>query len=199
MTSNPDFVTMLRALATLFSDENRPGGDEAAKALRDIIAEPFDLPPPCPLDIVAKGVDALQAGGHRTAPLILPALPLLDWHYSGLADGRIRPEIAMSMATSELIGPDGMIYHPTARVGIFMQMSDLDYVTRTHPAEETFVMLGGEGYWTCNGSAPRHRETGAYVHHPSNAPHTSITKDQPLIAAWRWTGDIAYEKYSLVG
>jgi len=199
MSANNDFAQMLRALAQLFSEEGRPGGDEAAAALSQILASPFDLPSPHNLDIVETGAGALRSGGHSAAPAVLSALPLIDWHHSGLDDGRIRPEIALSMATTELMGPDGMIFHPTVRAGLFMQIADLDYVTRTHPAEETFVMLGGAGYWTCNGSEPQRQEAGAYIHHPSGAPHTSITKDQPLIAAWRWTGDIAYEGYSLNG
>jgi len=199
MSPTNSFARMLRALEQVFSGEDRPGGDEAAAALNEIVASPFVLPSSNHLGIVDQGAAALRTGGHPAASEILTALPLVDWHHSGLEDGRIRPDIAMSMATVELIGRDGMIFHPTVRVGLFMQIAGLDYVTRTHPAEETFVMLGGVGYWTCNGSEPQRQMTGAYIHHPSGAPHTSITKEQPLIAAWRWTGDIAYEGYSLNG
>lgn len=199
MSANVEFARMLHALRKVFSGENRPGGDETARALNEVAANPFDLPPPHSLDITDVAKDALRSGGHEAAPTILASWPLIDWHHSGLDDGRIRPEIAHSMATTELIGPNGMIFHPTVRVGLFMQITGLDYVTRTHPAEETFVMLEGTGYWTCNGSTPKHQTTGAYIHHPSNAPHTSETKDDPLIAAWRWTGDIAYEGYELTG
>ncbi len=199
MSDNHHFSQMLRALETLFANEDRPGGLEAARALASVADRPFDLPPACNLDIVEHGATALRAGGHPAAPAILAALPLIDWHHSGLADGRIRPDIAHSMATTELIGPDGMIFHPSVRVGLFMQVANLNYVTRTHRAEETFVMLGGAGYWSCNDSAPRRQQTGAYVFHPSDAPHTSVTKVLPLIAAWRWTGDIAYEGYTLTG
>jgi dimethlysulfoniopropionate lyase len=199
MSDNRHFSQMLRALETVFTDEGRPGGDEAARALASVADHPFDLPPACSLDIVEQGEMALRTGGHPAAPAILAALPLIDWHHSGLADGRIRAEIARAMATTELIGPDGMIFHPTVRVGLFMQIANLDYVTRTHPAEETFAMLGGAGYWTCNGSEPQRQDAGAYVHHPSGAPHTSITRSKPLIAAWRWTGEIGYDGYSLDG
>jgi mannose-6-phosphate isomerase-like protein (cupin superfamily) len=199
MSPETEFRQMLRALEKIFAAEGNPGGDEAAAALSGVLASPFDLPPPCNLEIIEAGATALETGGHTAAPAILAALPLIDWHHSGLADGRIRAEIAMAMATTELIGPDGMIFHPTVRAGLFMQIANLDYVTRTHPAEETFVMLGGAGYWTCNGSEPQRQEVGTYIHHPSGAPHTSITKQDPLIAAWRWTGDIGYEGYSLDG
>jgi hypothetical protein len=199
MSANDNFTQMLRALEQVFSQENRPGGDETARALSEVAGNPFDLRPPHSLDITDNARDALRTGGHEAASAILASWPLIDWHHSGLEDGRIRPEIALSMATTELIGPNGMIFHPTVRAGLFMQIADLDYVTRTHPAEETFVMLGGAGYWTCNGSTPQRQTAGAYIHHPSNAPHTSVTKDDPVIAAWRWTGDIAYEGYTLTG
>ncbi len=199
MSANDDFAQMLRALASVFSSENHPGGDEAARALGEVVSNPFDLPPPHSLDITNTARDALRTGEHEAAPAILASWSLIDWHHSGLDDGRIRPEIALSMATTELIGPNGMIFHPTVRAGLFMQVASLNYVTRTHPAEETFVMLGGAGYWTCNGSPPKRQTAGAYIHHPSNAPHTSVTKDDPVIAAWRWTGDIAYEGYTLTG
>ncbi len=103
------------------------------------------------------------------------------------------------MATAELIGPDGLFYHPSVRVGLFMQSAGLDYVMRRHVAEETFIMLGGSDYWSCDGSAPVRAETGAMLHHPSNAPHGSRTDDEPLIAAWRWTGDIGWDGYELIG
>lgn len=199
MHAEKNFTELIRALKTIFADEGRAGGDEAAAALSDVLADPQTLPPANRVDVVDHAAMALKASDHAAAPAVLSALPLIDWHYSGLADGRIRPEIALLMATSELIGPNGMLFHPSVRVGLFMQAPNLNYVTRIHLAEETFVMLGGNGYWTCNGSEPERKEAGAYIFHPSNAPHTSITRDEPLIAAWRWTGDIAYEGYSLQG
>jgi dimethlysulfoniopropionate lyase len=199
MAIRSDFIEFLRALEAVFAAEGRPGGDEAARALGEVLMTRFGLPPPNPLDIVGDVTEALRSGNHPAVPATLAAWPLIDWHHSGLADGRIRPEIALSMATAELIGPNGMIFHPSVRVGLFMQVAGVDYVTRTHAAEETFVMLGGAGDWTCNGSLPLRQTAGAYIHHPSGAPHASITRDDPLIAAWRWTGDIAYDGYSLDG
>lgn len=199
MASNVEFTQMLGVLETIFSNENRPGGDEAAHALRHVIDTPFTLPPGHLLDITEVGAQMLRASGQAAARDVLASWRFIDWHHSGLDDGRIRPEIALSMATTELIGPDGMIFHPTVRVGLFMQLPELDYVTRTHRAEETFVKLGGAADWTCNSASAQRREAGAYIHHPSNAPHASVTKSDPLIAAWRWTGDIGYDGYTLVG
>ena len=199
MSTNQEFVAMLHALERVFRDENRPGGDMAADALRAARRGPVDLVLPRRLEIAEIGMDLIRKDDHPAAAAILAAFPLIDWHHSGLENGKIRPEIARSMATSELIGPDGMIFDPDVRVGLFVQMPVLDYVTRTHPAEETFVMLGGVGYWTCEGAPLQRCGVGDFIHHPANARHASVTQKAPLIAAWRWTGDIDFDGYKLVG
>ncbi len=193
------FAALLAGLADLYGAEGRPGGDEAATALRDVMSRPFTLPPPQVLDISGICADALKIRPHPLAATALAALPLLRWRHSGLESGMIRRDIALNLAGAELIGPDGMLHHATVRVGLFMQTARLDYVTRTHPAEETFIMLGGSGYWTCCDSAPTLAQAGAIIHHPSGAPHASVTREEPLIAAWRWTGDIRLEGYEMVG
>ena len=40
-------------------------------------------------------------------------------------------------------------------------------------------------------------DTGAFIHHPSNILHTSHTTDTPVFTAWRWSGDIGFDKYQL--
>lgn len=66
-------------------------------------------------------------------------------------------------------------------------------------AEETFIMLGGSGYWQTEDTQPDLCKTGDIIHYPSYIPHVSVTKDEPFIAAWRWTGDIGYDQYTLTG
>jgi hypothetical protein len=199
MTKTKAFYQMLDDLAVLFDVENTHGGNAAADALRSITSKSH-LPLPRGHDILpdvekqALDIDPLPICEH-----IEHAMPLIDWHHSGLADGRIRPEIANKMATVELIGPDGMIFHDTVRVGLFMQSANLDYVTREHAAEETFIMLCGSGMWSCHNEPLQTRKSGDYIHHPSMAPHVSVTYGDPFIAAWRWTGEIGYDKYSLTG
>ncbi len=199
MTQHKAFYQMLDDLAVLFDVEKSLGGDAAAAALRSITSKSH-LPLPKGHDLMpdveqaALDIDPLPICEH-----IDQAMPLIDWHYSGLADGRIRPEIAKRMATAELIGPNGMIFHDTVRVGLFMQAANLDYVTREHAAEETFIMLCGEGLWSVNNGPLQKQTSGAYIHHPSMAPHVSVTDAHPFIAAWRWTGEIGYDKYTLTG
>jgi hypothetical protein len=199
MTQHKAFYQMLDDLALLFDVEKSLGGDAAANALRSITSKSH-LPLPKGHDLMpdveqaALDIDPLPICEH-----IDMAMPLIDWHYSGLADGRINEDIATKIATAELIGPNGMIYHETVRVGLFMQSANLDYITREHTAEETFIMLCGEGLWSRNGAPFERRTSGEYIHHPSMMPHVSVTQNHPFIAAWRWTGDIGYEQYTLTG
>ena len=199
MTQHKAFYQMLDDLAVLFDVEKTIGGDLAANALRTITNKSH-LPLPRGHDLMpdveqaAMDIDPLPICEHMDM-----AMPLIDWHYSGLADGRIRPDIARQLATVELIGPDGMILHDTVRVGLFMQSANVDYVTYEHAADETYIMLCGSGSWSSDHSLLQAHAPGDYIHHPAMTPHTSVTLNDPFIAAWRWTGDISYDKYSLTG
>lgn len=186
---------LLSRLTDLFADEDRPGGTETAQALAALTA----LPPaptgtgqPAVADITSLVADSPHGD-------LAPLMPQLAWRYSGLEDGRIRPEIASHMLTSELVGPTGMIYHDRIRAGLFYQGPNLNYVTRVHSAEETFVVLAGTAEWTVDNGPLISKAPGDMAHHPSMAPHRSVTRAQGTLAAWRWTGDIRMETYDLIG
>ncbi len=199
MSDTGSFAEFLAALAPLFAAESRPGGDAAARALREIAATDPPLPATHP-DVDLTLLDQLNEVPISSilAPM-LPQLTHLNWHYSGLSDGRIREDIARHMLTVEMIGPTGMIPHKELRIGLFFQSKALDYVTREHAAEETFHMLAGQAFWSCGDGPLESHSVGDAIHHPSMAPHKSVTDKSPLLAAWRWTGDIAYEGYALTG
>ncbi len=56
-------------------------------------------------------------------------------------------------------------------------------------------MLAGEGDWACDAAAPTPRRAGAVIHHASFARHSSRTGAHPILAAWRWSGDIGWDSY----
>ena len=193
------FDGMLHALAEIFEREGRPGGLEAAAALRGtrpdgqpLEGRAFDFGPL--VHAALTGADAVPE-----ARAIADAADLIFWRYSGLEDGRIPERLASFMITAELIGPTGMLHHDTVRVGLFLQSPRLTYPTRIHSAEETFYILGGTADWQAGAGAPAPCPPGSYVHHPSSTPHASITGEEPTIAAWRWTGEISFDHYSLEG
>ncbi len=189
---------LLTGLAGLFAAENRDGGMQSARALLAAAAQPKDLvkQPKGPLDAAFQ--QTLAGDPHPLSPLIRQASPWLAWVFSALG-GRIRAEIAQGMMQAELIGPGALFESAELSIGLFVQGAELDYVTRCHAAEETFFMLGGQGLWTA-GDRPEHAETaGAQIHHPSMMPHRSRTAKMPLLATWRWSGDISVEQYVLKG
>ncbi len=189
---------LLSALAELFASENRPGGTEAAATLRDCAALSTQLPeaPAGPLD---HHLTKMLAGDpHALSPLIRDAEPWLVWIFSELK-GRIRSEIASGMMQCELAGPDGIFKRPNIRVGLWVQAPDLNYTTRSHAAEETFFILGGSAIWKAGDAPEIEAGCGEIVHHPSFTPHSDCTQNTPLLAAWRWSGDISIEQYTLKG
>lgn len=193
------FDALLDALADVFDGEGAPGGAEAARVLRDGKRRPFrrwdrrtDLG-----DRIRAALEHPQA--DPLAAVIRDAFDLIPWHFAGLEDGRIRPEIARVMATTYLVGPTGVIEDDAVWVGLFYQSPELDYPMRTHAAEETFYVVSGSAEWRVGEDPPAPKPPGAYVRHPSNAPHASITKAEPTLAAWRWTGNIDFKTYELQG
>lgn len=199
MTQYKTFYELLGAFADLFDAEQKQGGHDAAMALRTISGKSHTPLPPAHNPLADMVDTALSIDPHPLAEKIASLKGLLDWHYSGLSDGRIRESIAKSMVTTELIGPDGMIYCEHLRVGLFAQSANVNYVTRIHAAEESFIMLGGAADWQRGDEPARSCTAGDIIHHPSNMPHVSVTHDSPCVAVWRWTGDIAYGEYSLTG
>ena len=195
----PNLMPLFDGLARIYEAEGRPGGDEAAAALRyhrhdrPITAATRTHLTPFIASLLHRP-DALPVAAR-----ILPLLALMPWHYSGLSDGRIRPEIAQNMATCELIGPNGLIRHNRCKVGLFVQSAEIDYPARHHAAEETFVMLAGEGNWQSGDGPWQTQLPGSYIHHPSMTLHQSRSGPAGFIAAWRWTGEIGLDSYKLVG
>jgi len=198
MTSPNQLSPLLTALADLFATENRPGGDENARALRACAALATDLPRTGPGPLAAHLHTALSGDPHPISPLVRQAAPWLVWTYSELG-GRIRSDIARGMMQVELLGPDGMFPDRNVRAGLWVQSPNLAYTTRHHAAEETFFILGGHAIWQA-GDAPEHRQgVGAQIHHASMVAHADCTQNAPLLAAWRWSGAVSIEQYTFKG
>lgn len=190
---------LLEALAEIYAAEGRPGGDVAAAALRAARGRPF-APPGAPLAIAGEIARALALSpAHEVIDAVRAAADLLPWYYPGLADGRIRPDVSLATASVELVGPNGMIPAEGVRVGLFVQGPRHEYPTRTHAAEETFFIIAGTALWQAGDAPPAPHPPGSYVFHASNLPHASVTRDEPVLAAWRWTGEVGRESYRLHG
>ncbi len=190
--------TLLTALAGLYAAENRAGGDQAGRALLQAAARTKGLQKAQPGPLDAQLHALLENDPHPLSSLIRAAAPWLVWQFSDLG-GRIRDSIASGMMQTELVGPDGLIFDPALRVGLWVQAPQLDYPTRVHAAEETFVILSGSAFWRAADGPETERNVGEMIHHPSMTSHSDRTSENALLAAWRWSGDIAIEQYTLKG
>ena len=137
----------------------------------------------------------LQDGKSDLISLLLQCSDVLSWREAGF--GRLPEECSKRIFASEIIGPKGIIDNPSMRVGLLLQLDHVAYPKHWHSAEELYLVLLGEAYWSVDDGSPELRSPENFVHHKSNQPHSMITIDKPLLAMWGWTGDIDGQSYSV--
>ena len=99
----------------------------------------------------------------------------------------------------ELLGPTGLVASSKIRLGLYGMLADSEYGIRTHPAEETYIMLAGSAFWKCGDTPYRRLFTGERSHHPSMVPHATRTGDAAFMSIYIWDGDISTENYRYYG
>ena len=184
------------ALADVFSVEKRDGGNHAAKALIEA-SRLIDTPKKFKSSFAKEVNASLMIREHPLNSLVLKASPFINWGGSDLREGRIPEDLANQMPMCELVGPDGLYFNETVRVGLWLQTKGVVYGPRKHAAEETFYIINGEAEWWTELKKTRLKGSGSYVFHSSNIQHKSITSDKHVFTAWRWSGDISFDKYVL--
>jgi hypothetical protein len=182
-------------LADLDRSEGRPGGDEASSAFKQAAIDPMLANFDTAQEVPAEAILALKIDSHPQADIIGNALPYVVWFAPDQFIQNLSATKGASMRAIELIGPGGMINSGALRVGLYVQLPSFDYATRQHQAEETYITLGGESWWGAHNQEPSKRRTGEIIFHPSMIPHQNLTHEQPLIAAWRWSGNISMDEY----
>ena len=146
-----------------------------------------------PVDISLSSF--LQHGKSDLISLLLQCSDLLSWREAGF--GKLPEEFSKRIFACEIIGPKGIIDNPSMRVGLLLQLDHVAYPKHRHSAEELYLVLLGEAYWSVDDGSPELRSPENFVHHKSNQPHSMITIDEPLLAMWGWTGDIDGQSYSV--
>jgi len=189
-------IKLFLALADVFSAEKRYGGNQTAKALIEA-SRLIDNPKRFENTFSKKVKSSLMINEHPLNSLILEASPFIKWGGSDLREGRIPEDLANQMPMCELVGPDGLYFNDTVRVGLWLQTKCVVYGPRKHAAEETFYIINGEAEWWSELKKTRLKGSGSYVFHASNIQHKSITSDKHMLTAWRWSGDIGFDKYVL--
>lgn len=173
-------------LTGLYAAGGRPGAGTGG--WRDCPRPP--VPPAAPA--------ALGLNPHPVAQLLADALPYLRWFDDTNAIARKKPDAAVFLLANKLVGPEGQFPAGGLRVGIYVQAPNVDYTLRSHAAEETYILPGGHSFWSVGDAPLAPRETGEVVFHPSMIPHRTVTTDAPLIAAWRWSGQISFDSYNML-
>lgn len=197
--TRPSLSNLFVALADLLDEGSEPIAAIGSAALRRYALSP------CPACNFSPANTAGIANLLRSPSTLPCARELtttsqhLPWYHSGYENGRINPDVALRMLTVELIGRDGLIFEDSCRVGLFVQFSNTNYITRTHSAEELFVQIAGEGEWFVQGSNYVTRRPGDRMHHASYQPHASRTTHSGLLALWVWAGEISFDSYQYAG
>jgi hypothetical protein len=118
----------------------------------------------------------------------LPWLDALPWRYS-YAPRPDAPDIGNRMAWAELVGPIAPFSSRKVCLGLTALGPRLLYPLHTHPAVESYLVISGTSAWTAAGQT-RKCPPGTLILHPSNIVHAMETDDEPLLAAYAWTGDV---------
>ncbi|MGB3317267.1 MAG: dimethylsulfonioproprionate lyase family protein [Albidovulum sp.] len=191
----PAFDALLEAFAVIYRSEGREAADRTAHTLLTTPApEAFKPQAPCALDAMMR--DLLTTSDHPAAQAVLAAQHLIPWGTNPVAD-RMSGEAAAICAVTTLVGPEGPIPAPDLRLGLFYQRPDSYYALHNHDADETYVILAGEVFWTA-GEDRRIRRPGDYIHHPSLMPHAFRTGLEGVLALWRWSGDVNTHSYAFL-
>ena len=159
----------------------------------DLILRQSPVVEAAPVDVSLSSF--LQDGQSDLISLLLQCSDLLSWREAGF--GKLSEEFSKRIFASEIIGPKGIIDNPSMRVGLLLQLDHVPYPKHWHSAEELYLVLLGEAYWSVDDGSPEVRSPETLVHHKSNQPHSMTTIDEPLLAMWGWTGDIDGQSYSV--
>lgn len=198
MTASPEkcFETLLLEMANLFEGDGCVAGGETADTLRRAAGEVIAvLATPYKYDHLV--VSALKNATHPCAVAARGCHKFLQWEAAGsILDGKVPTAVSDAFTSNYLMGPGCLIEHSTLRAGLFMQRPNLYYPLHNHDAVETYVMIEGIGYWT-QGDETNRYGAGDVIHHPSGMLHAFRTLKHPLVALWRWSGNIDPDTYRL--
>lgn len=117
-----------------------------------------------------------------------PLADALPWRYSYSARTD-SPSLGNRMAWAELVGPKAPYHSDHVCLGLTVIGPHVRYPEHAHPAVEVYYVLSGTARWTAKGIT-KTQPPGAYILHPSNVVHVMETEDEPLIAAYTWSGDV---------
>ncbi len=141
---------------------------------------------------IRLGVDGL-VGNDQTESILTAFRPLaLDLHW------RQNPTYTdqaflTNYAYTELVGPSGLVVHPTVSIGLLYLAPETNYPAHSHPAEESYHLLAGESEWHTEPepiATQSLRQPGDRMEHPSWISHSMQTGAAPMLALYIWRGEL---------
>jgi hypothetical protein len=137
----------------------------------------------------------------RTIPVFLQCPALMELAGSSLwraGEVSFPAGFAGRSAILELIGPSGLAVSSVIRSGLYFQAPDCLYPSHSHSAEEFYLVLSGTASWQKDEENFEVKNSGALIHHHPWMSHAMQTYEEPLLAAWIWTGgDLTYGTYRI--
>ena len=138
-----------------------------------------------------------QKNAHPLCPLI-SSLPF-HWAPPQTSSEPLYRDHSHFKAHVELLGPNGLAASSKVRIGLYGMLPDCEYGLRTHPAEETYIMLAGSAFWKVADAPYQQLFPCERSYHPSMVPHATRTGEDAFMSIYVWDGDIATDEYRYFG
>lgn len=112
------------------------------------------------------------------------------WWRDTYRDTPVGEVLHAHFGTFEILGRDTPLKTNAMRAFLIYQKPGYHYALHHHPAEEMYLVLGGEADFAVEGRQTRRLGPGQTAHHAPNVPHALTTTDRSILAYVLWRGDI---------
>jgi quercetin dioxygenase-like cupin family protein len=126
------------------------------------------------------------------AQAVAQAEPSLDWLQNpNYTAARMGAGFVDRYGYVELVGPGRPFHSTQLLVGFLLLGPETHYPDHAHAAEETYHVVSGSAEWWREGRDWQREPAGAVIHHAPHVRHAMRTQDEPLLALYCWTGEVA--------
>ena len=186
---------LFKGLCDLLSEEHpieRHAKAELQRAMTEAVS------PPEPTALAAPFLEVMSRDGAHPVCELIGTLPF-HWAPPRTSSDPLYEEHSHFKAHVELLGPTGLVVSSRIRLGLYGMLPHSEYGLRTHPAEETYIMLAGNAFWKVADTPYRQLFAGQRSYHPSMIPHATRTRDDAFMSIYIWDGDITTDQYTYFG
>ena len=193
-------ATLIEELRDLLC-EDYPIERHAGAELRRVLSRLAQTEIVTPQDPTPLPDPILEVMGRDSAHPICRLIGTLPFHWAPpqTSADPLYQEHSHFKAHVELLGPSGLLASSKVRLGLYGMLPHREYGLRTHPAEETYIMLAGSAFWKLADAPYQQRVSGQRSHHPSMMPHATRTGDDGFMSIYIWDGDISTDQYHYFG